>query len=103
MKQKSRKYKRYIRKQIKKQLQTTANSLEQKIQEKEDMKQSNLSKALASIEEQTRDEILAIFSICILAASLSVFIEAKNSVKTSSEILSKSISFFKIITSLSGL
>ena len=95
MKQKSRKYKRYIRKQIKKQLQTTANSLEQKIQEKEDMKQSNLSKAL--------DDILAIFSICILAASLSVFIEAKNSVKTSSEILSKSISFFKIITSLSGL
>ena len=46
MKQKSRKYKRYIRKQIKKQLQTTANSLEQKILEKEDMKQSNLSKAL---------------------------------------------------------
>jgi hypothetical protein len=31
MKQKSRKYKRYIRKQIKKQLQTTVNSLEQKI------------------------------------------------------------------------
>ena len=46
MKQKSRKYKRYIRKQIKKQLQTTANSLEQKIQEKEVMKQSNLSKVL---------------------------------------------------------
>ena len=46
MKQKSIKYKRYIRKQIKKQLQTTANSLEQKIQEKEDMKQSNLSKVL---------------------------------------------------------
>lgn len=46
MKQKSRKYTRYIRKQIKKQLQTTANSLEQKIQEKEDMKQSNLSKVL---------------------------------------------------------
>ena len=46
MKQKSRKYKRYIRKQIKKQLQTTANSLEQKIQEKEDIKQSNLSKVL---------------------------------------------------------
>lgn len=46
MKQKSRKYKRYIRKQIKKQFQTTANSLEQKIQEKEDMKQSNLSKIL---------------------------------------------------------
>ena len=46
MKQKSRKYKRYIRKQIKKQLQTTANSLEQKIQEKEDMKQYNLSKVL---------------------------------------------------------
>lgn len=46
MKQKSRKYKRYIRKQIKKQLQTTANSLEQKILEKEDMKQSNLSKVL---------------------------------------------------------
>lgn len=46
MKQKSRKYKKYIRKQIKKQLQTTANSLEQKIQEKEDMKQSNLSKVL---------------------------------------------------------
>lgn len=43
---KSRKYKRYIRKQIKKQLQTTANSLEQKIQEKEVMKQSNLSKVL---------------------------------------------------------
>lgn len=33
MKQKSKKYKRYIRKQIKKQLQTTANSLEQKITE----------------------------------------------------------------------
>lgn len=33
MKQKSRKYKRYIRKQIKKELQTTANSLEQKINE----------------------------------------------------------------------
>ena len=31
MRQKSKKYKRYIRKQIKKQLQTTANSLEQKI------------------------------------------------------------------------
>ena len=31
MKQKTRKYKKYIRKQIKKQLQTTANSLEQKI------------------------------------------------------------------------
>ena len=46
MKQKSRKYKRYIRKQIKKQLQITANSLEQKIQEKEDIKQSNLSKVL---------------------------------------------------------
>ena len=46
MKQKSKKYKRYIRKQIKKQLQTTANSLEQKIQEKEVMKQSNLSKVL---------------------------------------------------------
>ena len=46
MRQKSKKYKRYIRKQIKKQLQTTANSLEQKIQEKEDMKQSNLSKVL---------------------------------------------------------
>ena len=46
MKQKSRKYKRYIRKQIKKQLQTTVNSLEQKIQEKEVMKQSNLSKVL---------------------------------------------------------
>ena len=46
MKQKSRKYKRYIRKQIKKQLQTTANSLEQKIQEKEGMKQFNLSKVL---------------------------------------------------------
>ena len=46
MKQKSRKYKRYITKQIKKQLQTTANSLEQKIQEKEVMKQSNLSKVL---------------------------------------------------------
>ena len=46
MKQKSRKYKRYIRKQIKKQLQTTANSLEQKIHEKEVMKQSNLSKVL---------------------------------------------------------
>ena len=43
---KSRKYKRYITKQIKKQLQTTANSLEQKIQEKEVMKQSNLSKVL---------------------------------------------------------
>lgn len=46
MKQKSRKYKRYIRKQIKKQLQTTVNSIEQKIQEKEDMKQFNLSKVL---------------------------------------------------------
>ena len=46
MRQKSKKYKRYIRKQIKKQLQTTVNSLEQKIQEKEDMKQSNLSKVL---------------------------------------------------------
>ena len=46
MRQKSKKYKRYIRKQIKKQLQTTANSLEHKIQEKEDMKQSNLSKVL---------------------------------------------------------
>lgn len=43
---KSRKYKKYIRKQIKKQLQTTANSLEQKIQEKEGMKQFNLSKVL---------------------------------------------------------
>lgn len=31
MKPKSRKYKRYLRKQIKKQLQTTVNSLEQKI------------------------------------------------------------------------
>ena len=77
---KSRKYKKYIRKQIKKQLQTTANSLEQKIQEKEGMKQFNLSK--------------------VLDDTLQVFIEAKNSVKTSSEILSKSISFFKIITSL---
>lgn len=46
MKQKPRKYKRYIRRQIKKQLQTTVYSLEQKIQEKEDMKQSNLSKVL---------------------------------------------------------
>ena len=46
MKQKSRKYKRYIRKQIKKQLQTTANSLELKIQEKEKINQSNLSKVL---------------------------------------------------------
>ena len=46
MKQKPRKYKRYIRKQIKKQLQTTANSLELKIQEKEKINQSNLSKVL---------------------------------------------------------
>lgn len=46
MKQKSRKYKRYIRRQIKKQLQTTANSLELKIQEKEKINQSNLSKVL---------------------------------------------------------
>ena len=43
MKQKSRKYKRYIRKQIKKQLQTTANSLEQKITETIG---TNLSKVL---------------------------------------------------------
>lgn len=46
MKQKPRKYKRYIRRQIKKQLQTTANSLELKIQEKEKINQSNLSKVL---------------------------------------------------------
>lgn len=46
MKQKSRKYKRYIRKQIKKQLQTTVYSLELKIQEKEKINQSNLSKVL---------------------------------------------------------
>lgn len=38
MKQKSRKYKRYIRKQIKKQFQTTANSLERKIQENMNLK-----------------------------------------------------------------
>lgn len=44
MKQKSRKYKRYIRKQIKKQLQTTANSLEQKIG-------INLLKALDDISQ----------------------------------------------------
>lgn len=44
MKQKSRKYKRYIRKQIKKQLQTTANSLEQKIG-------TNLLKALDDISQ----------------------------------------------------
>ena len=43
MKQKSRKYKRYIRKQIKKQLQTTANSLEPKISE---MLCTNLQEAL---------------------------------------------------------
>ena len=46
MKQKPRKYKRYIRKQIKKQLQTTANSLELKIEEKEKLRRLNLSKAL---------------------------------------------------------
>lgn len=46
MKQKSRKYKRYIRKQIKKQLQTTAYSLELKIEEKEKLRRLNLSKAL---------------------------------------------------------
>ena len=50
MKQKSRKYKRYIRKQIKKQikkqLQTTANSLEQKVTETIG---TNLLKALDDI------------------------------------------------------
>ena len=48
MKQKSRKYKRYIRKQIKKQLQTTANSLEQKISEAIG---TNLLKALDDISQ----------------------------------------------------
>ena len=47
MKQKSRKYKRYIRKQIKKQLQTTANSLEQKIG-------TNLLKAFDEISEEAK-------------------------------------------------
>lgn len=46
MKQKSRKYKRYIRKQIKKQLQTTVYSLELKIEEKEKLRRLNFSKAL---------------------------------------------------------
>ena len=46
MKQKSRKYKRYIRKQIKNQLQTTAYSLELKIEEKEKLRRLNISKAL---------------------------------------------------------
>ena len=48
MKQKSRKYKRYIRKQIKKQLQTTANSLEQKVTETIG---TNLLKALDDISQ----------------------------------------------------
>lgn len=48
MKQKSRKYKRYIKKQIKKQLQTTANSLEQKISEAIG---TNLLKALDDISQ----------------------------------------------------
>ena len=51
MKQKSRKYKRYIRKQIKKQLQTTANSLERKISGTID---TNLLKALDEISKEAK-------------------------------------------------
>ena len=51
MKQKSRKYKRYIRKQIKKQLQTTANSLERKITETIG---TNLLKALDEISKEAK-------------------------------------------------